>query len=173
MRQNSPSVFWRAILFVVVATLLSLALPLLGSIQLIHVIAASMWVGSHLILATGPMIRALRLRDSRPILEFYRVIAWPATVGLLIAALTGLYMAFLRAPPSEWFSFGEPSGRIGEKTVTFIVLLVISGYAHARIFPGMRQNNPSVFWRAILFVVVATLLSLALPLLGSIMRYGF
>jgi cell division protein FtsW (lipid II flippase) len=119
------------------------------------------------------MIRALRLKDSRPILEFYRAIAWPATVGLLIAALTGLYMAFLRAPPSEWFSFGEPSGRIGEKTVTFIVLLVISGYAHARIFPGMRQNNPSVFWRAILFVVVATLLSLALPLLGSIMRYGF
>lgn len=141
--------------------------------QLIHVIAASMWVGSHLILATGPMLRALRLRDSRPILEFYRAIAWPATVGLLIAALTGLYMAFLRAPPSEWFSFGEPSGRIGEKTVTFIVLLLISGYAHARILPGMRQNNPSVFWRAILFVVVATLLSLALPLLGSIIRYGF
>ena len=141
--------------------------------QLIHVIAASMWVGSHLILATGPMVRALRLRDSRPILEFYRAIAWPATVGLLIAALTGFYMALLRAPPSEWFSFGEPSGRIGEKTVTFIVLLVISGYAHARIFPGMRQNNPSVFWRAILFVVVATLLSLALPLLGSIIRYGF
>lgn len=141
--------------------------------QLIHVIAASMWVGSHLILATGPMVRALRLRDSRPILEFYKAIAWPATVGLLIAALTGFYMALLRAPPSEWFSFGEPSGRIGEKTVTFIVLLVISGYAHARIFPGMRQNNPSVFWRAILFVVVATLLSLALPLLGSIIRYGF
>jgi cell division protein FtsW (lipid II flippase) len=143
------------------------------AMQLIHVIAASMWVGSHLVLATGPMVRALRLRDSRPILEFYRAIAWPATVGLLIAALTGLYMAFLRAPPSEWFSFGEPSGRIGEKIVTFIVLLVISGYAHARIVPGMRQNNPSVFWKAILFVVVATLLSLALPLLGSIIRYGF
>ena len=142
-------------------------------IQLIHVIAASIWVGSHLVLVTGPMIRALRLRDSRPILEFYETIAWPATVGLLIAALTGLYMSSLRVLPSEWFSFGEPSGRIGEKIVTFIVLVVIVGYTHARIFPGIRQNNPSVFWRAILFVVIATLLSLALPLLGTLIRYGF
>lgn len=70
-------------------------------IQLIHVIAASIWVGSHLVLVTGPMIRALRLRDSRPILEFYETIAWPATVGLLIAALTGLYMSSLRVLPSE------------------------------------------------------------------------
>jgi putative copper export protein len=142
-------------------------------IQLIHVLAASMWVGSHLILATGPLVRALRLRDSRPVLEFYRAIAWPATIGLLVAALTGLYMAYLRASPSEWFSFGEPAGRIGEKILTFIVLLLISGYAHARIVPEMRQGNPGVFWRAILFVVIATLLSLALPLLGLMIRYGF
>jgi hypothetical protein len=132
-----------------------------------------MWVGSHLVLATGPLVKALRLKDLRPILEFYRAIAWPATIGLLVAALTGLYMAYLRAPPSEWFSFGEPVGRIGEKILTFIVLLIVSGYAHARIVPEMRQGNPSVFWKAVLFVVIATLLSLALPLLGLMIRYGF
>ena len=109
-------------------------------VHLIHVHAASMWVGSHLVLATGPLVEALRLKDLRPILEFYRAIAWPATIGLLVATLTGLYMAYLRAPPSEWFSFGEPAGRIGEKILTFIVLLLISGYAHARIVPGMRPG---------------------------------
>lgn len=142
-------------------------------IQLIHVLAASMWVGSHLVLVTGPLIKTLRTRDLRYVLEFYRGFAWPATIALIIAALTGIYMAYLRAPPTSWFDFGTASGRIGEKIVLFLLLLVISGYAHARIVPGMRSNNPNVFWRAVAFVIIATVLSVALPLMGMMIRYGF
>ncbi len=141
-------------------------------VQLIHVLAASTWVGPHIVLATGPLIRALRQRSLRPILEFYAAFAWPATIGLIVAALTGLYMAYLRAPPSEWFNFGEPQGRIGEKIIALIVLILISGYAHSRIVPQMRRDDTQIFWRAVLFVVIATLLSLALPLLGLMIRYG-
>jgi len=132
-----------------------------------------MWIGSHLVLATGPTVRALRQGDVKPILEFYRAFSWPATIGLIIAAVTGLLMAYLRASPSLWFSFGEPQGRIGEKILTLIVLLLISGYVHARIVPEMRHGNPNALRKTILFVVVATLLSLALALLGFMIRFGF
>ena len=142
-------------------------------LQLIHVLAASMWIGPHLVLATGPMVRALRQGDVKPILEFYRAFSWPATIGLLIAVITGLSMAYVRAPPSVWFNFGEPQGRIGEKILTLIVLLLISGYAHARLVPEMRRGGSNVLRKTVLFVIVATLLSLALALLGFMIRFGF
>lgn len=142
-------------------------------IQFIHVLAASTWVGSHIILVTGPLIKSIRSRDLTPVLEFYKAFAWPATIGLLVAALTGAYMAYLRAPPSTWFDFGTPQGRIGEKITLFIVLLLISGYAHARIVPGMKSNNPRVYRVAIAYILIATLLTLGFPILGAMIRYGF
>jgi len=142
-------------------------------VQLIHVLAASMWVGSHLVLATGPLVKAVRVRDLSYVLEFYRAFAWPATIALIVAALTGVYMAYLRAPPSHWFDFGTPQGRIGEKIALFVALLLISGYAHARIVPEMRKGNPGVFWKAVAYIAVAAILAIAFPVMGLMIRYGF
>lgn len=140
---------------------------------LIHVLAATMWVGAHLILVTGPLIKTIKSRDVKPTLEFYRAFSWPATIALIVAALVGLALAYMRHPPSSWLDFGEPSGRIGEKIFLFIALLVILGYAHYKVVPVMRSGGEKAVRTTVIYAIIATLLSLGFPVLGIMIRFGW
>lgn len=140
---------------------------------LIHVLAATMWVGAHLILVTGPLVKTIKSNDVRPTLEFYRAFGWPATIALIVAALVGIVMAYMRYPPSSWIEFGEPSGRIGEKITLFTALLVISAYAHIKVVPAMRAGGEKAVKLAVVYSVIATLLTLGFPVLGIMIRFGW
>ncbi len=140
---------------------------------LVHVLAATMWVGAHLILVTGPLIKTIKFNDVKPTLEFYRAFSWPATIALIVAALAGILIAYLRYPPSSWFDFGEPSGRIGEKIVLFAALLIVSAYAHIKVVPVMRAGGERAVRLTVIYAIIATLLSLGFPVLGIMIRFGW
>ncbi|MDM7276031.1 MAG: hypothetical protein P3X22_007975 [Thermoprotei archaeon] len=138
---------------------------------LIHVLAATMWVGAHLILVTGPLVKTIKSNDVRPTLEFYSAFIWPATIALIIGALTGVILAQMKYPPNSWLEFGEPSGRIGEKMALFMILILVSGYAHMKVIPIMRTGGERAVKLTVIYGLVATILSLGFPVLGIMIRF--
>jgi len=71
---------------------------------LLHVLCATIWVGGHLIVSIGFLPRALQKKNPNIILDFekqYERIGIPA---LLIQVITGISMALIYVPFSEWGS---------------------------------------------------------------------
>jgi putative copper export protein len=71
---------------------------------LLHVLGATIWAGGHLILSIGFLPKALKEKSPAIILDFekqYERIGLPA---LLIQIITGISMALIYVPFSEWGS---------------------------------------------------------------------
>ena len=75
-------------------------------IILLHVLAATVWVGGHLVLAITILPLALKKKSTEILMNFeqrYELIGIPS---LLIVVGTGLYLAYTMLPDlSMWFSF--------------------------------------------------------------------
>lgn len=75
----------------------------------LHLIAATIWVGGHLVLAIGYLPKALKHKDFSYIGNFektYEPIGMPSLAVLII---TGILMAYdYNAGFSSWFSFATP-----------------------------------------------------------------
>ena len=82
-------------------------------VLLIHVLAATVWTGGHLVLATTVLPRALAARDPRILLDFesgYERIGMPA---LVLQVLTGLWMAHAMLPDvATWFALDTLQTRL-------------------------------------------------------------
>ena len=70
--------------------------------QLVHVLAASIWIGGHLVIALGYLPRLLR-GDTESLEEFESVYERIAVPSLLLAVVAGVYMGLRWAPsPGAW-----------------------------------------------------------------------
>ncbi len=114
-----------------------------GIMLFLHVLAATVWTGGHLVLATTILPQALKNRDIEFLSRFenaYEKIGIPA---LIIQILTGLHLAFRLLPDfSQWFDFSNPVARI------IIMKLALLGCTFAlaidarlRIIPKLSQDN--------------------------------
>ena len=131
-------------------------------LQLIHVLAATVWVGGHITVALGFLPEALRRRDPRLLMEFERV--YGKRVGLpslVIAAATGIAMAHSY---SGWFGTAWP---IGAKIILFAILI-------ATIVTGRRElhRGDTRIGRFAVHVWVITIISILFVVLGWHIRFG-
>lgn len=73
---------------------------------ILHLIAATIWVGGHILLVFTVLIPTLKSKDLAPLLAFeqrYEKVGMPALVVLII---TGLFQAYSYQPEiSEWFQW--------------------------------------------------------------------
>jgi putative copper export protein len=138
---------------------------------LLHILAATVWAGGHLVLALTVLPRALRARDPQILLQFesgYERVGMPA---LLLQVVTGLWMAYTLVPsPSDWFSLGARP----EKLITFKLLLLAATVATAldarfRIIPRLSAKTLPAMARR---VWIVTLLSVAFVIVGVSFRGG-
>ena len=83
-----------------------------GWVIFLHVLAATVWTGGHLVLATTVLPRALRQRSPQRLLDFeqgYERIGMPA---LLVQVATGLWMAQQMVPGvPAWLAPETPLAR--------------------------------------------------------------
>ena len=135
-----------------------------GTVLLLHVLAATVWTGGHLVLALAVLPRALKERSPTELIRFesgYERIGMPA---LLIQVVTGLWLAHRMVPDMrEWISFDNPvSSLVGAKLVLLAVTVAIAADARLRIIPKLSADNlNSLAWHimavtgiAVLFVVI-------------------
>jgi len=130
----------------------------------LHILAATIWTGGHLILSIAILPNVLKNKNVKALLEFensYEKIGIPA---LIIQVLSGFYLVYALEPKiSNWFSFADfTTNRIGFK---LLLLLLTIGFAlSARFFviPKLSEKNlklmafhiVSVTIIGIIFVVV-------------------
>lgn len=129
-------------------------------VLLIHVLAATVWTGGHLVLATTVLPRALAARDPRVLLDFeagYERIGMPA---LIVQVLSGLWMAHAMLPDvAAWFAFDTlPARLIVFKLALLLVTLLTALDARLRIIPRLSAATLPAMARRIVLVTVLSVL---------------
>lgn len=143
-----------------------------GAVLLLHILAATVWAGGHLVLALTVLPRVLRERDPAALLRFesaYERIGIPA---LVIQVITGVWLAHRMVPDAgQWFAFGQPVARlIGVKLLLLAATIAFAVDARLRIIPRLsRENLTSLAWH----IVPVTLISVLFVFVGVAFRTGW
>jgi putative copper export protein len=131
-----------------------------GIFLLLHVLAATVWTGGHLVLALAILPRVLKEKSPAELSQFesaYERIGIPA---LLIQVMTGLWMAYRMVPDvGQWFAFHNPLARlIGVKLLLLTITIAFAIDARLRIIPKLSEKNlTSLAWHIIPVTVVSVL----------------
>ena len=143
-----------------------------GVVLTIHLLAATVWTGGHLILALTILPRALKQKSAESVRQFesaYERIGIPA---LVIQVVTGFWLASRLLPNMEsWLSFDNCTSQlIGLKLVLLTMTAVLGFDARLRIIPNLSDDNlVSLAWHIAPVTVLAVLFLLA----GASLRNGW
>ncbi len=104
----------------------------------LHVLAATIWTGGHLVLATTILPKVLKTKDIDKLLDFeggYEKIGIPA---LLVQVVTGFYLAYQLVPDlGKWFSFSDHLPlHVGIKLILLILTAILALNANFRLIPN-------------------------------------
>ena len=140
----------------------------------LHLIAATIWVGGHLVLAIGYLPKALKHKDFSYIGNFektYEPIGMPSLAVLII---TGILMAYdYNAGFSSWFSFATPIERVVSLKLTFLLTTVCFAIsAQTRVLPKMRKGQLNKLPEMAVHIICVTLIGGLMVILGSLVRIG-
>ncbi len=142
-----------------------------STILIFHILAATIWTGGHLILATLILPKALKQKDVKALLEFeqgYEKIGIPA---LVIQVTTGLWLAYQLQPNIlKWFSFEDfTSTHIAIKLGLLAITAIIAIDARFRIIPNLSADRLSTMaWH----IIPVTILSVMFVIAGVALRSG-
>ena len=112
-------------------------------IILIHIIAAAVWTGGHLVLAIGFLSKALTNQDPA-IIDFFESsferIGIPA---LFLQVITGFYLVhYYVSDVSQWLNLDLHIGRIFMvKLSCLLVTILLAAHARFRVIPNLDKNN--------------------------------
>lgn len=140
----------------------------------LHLIAATIWVGGHLVLAIGYLPKALKHKDFSYIGNFektYEPIGMPSLAVLII---TGILMAYdYNAGFSSWFSFATPIERVVSLKLTFLLTTVCFAIsAQTRVLPKLRKGQLNKLPEMAVHIICVTLIGVLMIILGSLVRIG-
>jgi putative copper export protein len=111
-------------------------------IILLHVLAATVWVGGHLVLAIGILPSVVKYGNIDLLNAFeakYEKVGIPA---LIILVVTGFYMAISYLPISEWFDFSNNlSKHISIKIILLGMTIGLALHARLKLIPNLSVNN--------------------------------
>jgi putative copper export protein len=140
-------------------------------ILLLHILAATVWTGGHIVLAGTVLPRALAERDPGILLDFESAYERAGMPALLIQILTGLWMAYTMLPDvPAWFSLATPTARLIIFKLTLLAITVLAAVdTRLRIIPGLSPTTLPAMARRIILV---TTLAVLFVLVGVSFRGG-
>lgn len=141
-----------------------------GTALILHVLAATVWTGGHLVLALGILPGALRERSTEAITAFEPRFERVGIPALLIQVATGLYLAFSLAPPSTWLQLDNAATRaIVIKLALLAATVALAAHARLRVIPRLSAETLGVLaWH----IVAVTLISVTFVIVGVGYRVG-
>lgn len=143
-----------------------------GYLLLLHILAATVWTGGHLVLALTVLPRALRARSVDELRRFeagYEAIGIPA---LGVQVLTGLWLAHRMVPdPARWLAFADPLSRIILVKLLLLTLTAILAVdARLRLIPRLTPERLApLAWH----IIPVTVLSVLFVVAGVSFRTGW
>jgi putative copper export protein len=138
---------------------------------ILHILAATVWAGGHLVLALTILPKALRRNAPELVFEFdsgFERIAIPA---LLLLVVTGLWLAYRMIPDvSAWFSFENyVSTLIVAKLILLVLTVGLAVDARVRIIPKIGSDNLKTL---ALHIILITIVSVFFVIIGVGFRTG-
>ena len=138
----------------------------------LHVLAATVWTGGHLILAIVVLPKILKTKNIQALTEFEENFEKIGIPALIIQVITGIYLAYSLLPNvSDWFSFSNHiSTHVGIKLILLIITILLALDARFRLIPNLSEKNLTslavhifmVTLVAILFVITGLSFRLAI-----------
>ena len=140
----------------------------------LHLIAATIWVGGHLVLAIGYLPKALKHRDFSYIGNFERTYEPIGMPSLLVLVITGILMAYdFGATATAWFHFQYPVERVVSlKLLCLLTSVCFAISAQTRVLPKLRKGRIEKLPEMAVHIICVTLLGVTMVLLGSLVRIG-
>jgi putative copper export protein len=142
-----------------------------ATLLLLHILAATVWTGGHLVLALTVLPRVLKERAPTELLRFesaYERIGLPA---LLVQVVTGLWLAYRMVPDvTRWFAFDSPISRlIAVKILLLVVTVAFAVDARVRIIPRLSEKTlTALAWH----IIPVTIVSVLFVVVGVSFRTG-
>jgi len=139
---------------------------------LLHILAATVWTGGHIVLSLVVLPRVLKERSPEELLKFesvYEKIGMPA---LIVQVVTGFMLAHRMLPNvSEWFNLSNPIAHV--LAAKFILLALTIGFAidaRLRVIPVLSEKNlKDMAWH----IVPVTIFSVLFVIAGVSFRTGW
>lgn len=140
-------------------------------ILLFHLLAATIWVGGHLLLSIRYLPEAFKKKEASVLLGFkdkFELIGLPSLVILLISGVLMAY--YYDVTFIKWFSFTNGI----EKIVSIKLLLLFTSVgmainAQLFVFPKVKSEN----LRPVAFqIITITVIGVIMLVLGSLVRIG-
>ncbi len=138
---------------------------------IIHVFAATVWVGGHLILSMAFLPRALKHKNPAIITHFEKAYEKTGLPALLALVITGVMLSYnYNIAITRWFSFKSAVEKV--ISIKLILLCCTLGLAiHARSFIIPRLSAKTLPIIAI-HIVLITLIAIGMMVLGTFVRFG-
>ena len=143
-----------------------------GAILLLHILAATVWTGGHLVLAIAILPRVLRERSPARLLEFESAYERVGIPALVVQVGTGLWLAHRMVPElSRWLAFGDPVATlVGVKLLLLATTVVFALDARLRLIPRLSEQNLGALAR---HIVPVTIVSVLFVVVGVSFRTGW
>jgi putative copper export protein len=140
-------------------------------VLLLHVLAATIWTGGHIVLALAVLPRILRERSPSDLLRFesaYEKIGIPA---LVIQVLTGLWLSHSLVPDARsWFAADNFVTRLIVLKLSLLTATVlVAADVRLRIIPRLSTENLAAM---ALRIRLVTLFSVLFAIVGVTFRTG-
>jgi putative copper export protein len=131
-----------------------------GAILLLHILAATIWTGGHLVLALAILPRVLSERSPAKLLEFESAYERVGIPALVIQVATGLWLAHRMVPElSRWLAFGDPVATlVGVKLLLLATTVAFALDARLRLIPRLSEKTlGALAWHIVPVTIVAVL----------------
>ncbi|POS03114.1 hypothetical protein Q361_101221 [Flavobacterium croceum DSM 17960] len=140
-------------------------------ILIIHLLAATIWVGGHLILLLRYVPKAIKTKSLEELSAFRKNFEPVGMPSLFILIVTGIIMAYnYNVTIEKWFLFENAIEKIVSiKLILLFVSLTLAFITIKFVLPSIDKLSPFLLY-FIIFLV--TTIAVMMLILGSLVRVG-
>jgi putative copper export protein len=137
----------------------------------LHLIAATIWTGGHIVLFAAVLLPALKTRNYRRVTDFEQYFEKIGIPALAVLVVTGFYLALQHLPDmSLWFTLKTNASRTITIKISLLLLTpALALHARLRLIPGLNEKT---FPNVALHIALVTVTSVLFVLTGVLHRFG-
>ncbi|WP_461534987.1 CopD family protein [Spongorhabdus nitratireducens] len=143
-----------------------------GLLLLLHILAATIWTGGHIVLSVVVLPKVLRERSPEQLLAFESVYERIGMPALIVQIVTGLMLAYNLLPDiSQWFNFANPLAHgIAAKLLLLGLTFCFALDARFRVIPNLSADKLlDMAWH----IIPVTIFSILFVVVGVSFRAGW
>lgn len=139
----------------------------------LHLLAAAVWVGGHLLLLISYVPQALKKKDKHIILHFESRYEKTGMTALVTLVVTGIAMAINYAVmPTQWFTFSLPVERVvSTKLLLLLITVLFAISAQKFVIPKLKKGSNNII-PLVVHIIGVTTAGVLMLILGSFVRFG-